>query len=101
MDVIGRTQQLMKERNWTEYRLAKETQLPASTIANIFHRGTIPSIPTLESICMAFGISLCQFFAESNLIALTGEQETLLNKWSNLSDDQKQILLDLMEKMNR
>lgn len=90
----------MEERKWTEYRLVKETQLPASTIANIFHRGTTPTIPTLESVCAAFGISLCQFFAEGNFIALTDEQETLLKRWAVLSDEQKQVLLDLMEKMN-
>lgn len=91
----------MEDRGWTEYRLVKETKLPASTIANIFHRSTTPTISTLESICAAFGISLCQFFAEGSFIALTEEQETLLNRWTVLSNDQKQILLDLMEKMNR
>lgn len=98
MDIIDRIQQLMKDREWTEYRLVKETELPASTIANIFHRGTTPTIATLESICVAFGISLFQFFAEGNFIALTEEQETLLSRWTVLSNDQKQVLLDLMEK---
>lgn len=101
MDIIGRIQQLMKERDWTEYRLVKETKLPASTVANIFHRGTTPTISTLETMCAAFGISLCQFFAEGNFIALTDEQETLLNKWTTLSEEQKQVLLNLMDKMNK
>ena len=101
MDVIGRIQGLMQVRGWTEYRLTKETRLPPSTIANIFHRGTTPSISTLEKICEAFGISLSQFFAEGSLIALTAEQEDLLDKWSALSRDQKDALLVLMSKMDR
>ena len=58
MDVIQRLRDMMTERQWSEYRLAKEAQLSQSTISNIFHRNTIPSIPTLQTICDAFGISL-------------------------------------------
>lgn len=100
MNVIVRIQELMTARGWTEYRLAKETGLPTSTLANIFHRGSTPSIPTLETICDAFGISLCQFFAEGDFVSLTAEQQSLLNSWSTLSQEQKNVLLDLISKMN-
>ena len=83
MDVASRIRELMEERGWTEYRLKEEAHLPSSTVGNIFHRSTTPGIHTLERICKAFGISLCQFFAEGAL-----------------STDQKQVLLDLMAKMN-
>lgn len=36
-DVISRIENLMQQRNWTAYRLAKETGLSSSTIINIFH----------------------------------------------------------------
>lgn len=99
-NVIERIRELMQIREWTEYRLVKETKLPASTIANIFHRGTTPSIVTLEIICSAFGISLCQFFADGPTYSLTQEQVELLNKWAVLSKDQKKAVLELMSKMN-
>ena len=72
---MERIQELMQERGWIEYRLVKETKLPASTIANIFHRGTTPTVLTLEAICYAFGISLSEFFTNNIPIALTLEQE--------------------------
>ena len=50
MDVLDRLRRLMYERDWTEYRLAKESGLSQSTISNMFYRNTIPSIPTLEII---------------------------------------------------
>jgi len=100
MDIRKRIKDLMDERQWTEYRLTKESGLPASTIANIFHRDTIPSIATIETICVAFGISLSQFFSEGNTIALTDEQMTLLNRWATLNEEQKQALIFLLEKMN-
>lgn len=98
--VTERIQEFMEQRGWTEYRLVKETGLPASTIANIFHRGTTPSIPTLEIICDALGISLSQFFSESDFVSLNSEQADLLRRWSTLSAEQKKVLLDLMSKMN-
>ena len=62
MNTNERILQLLKERNWTEYRLAKESGLSQSTISNLFKRNTTPSIPTLEAICNGFGITLSQFF---------------------------------------
>ena len=99
MDVIRRIHDLMDERGWTEYRLVKETGLPQSTIANIFHRNTIPGISNLEVICGAFGISLCQFFADGPSVPLTAEQEELLRRWAALNDAQRASLLDLMRTM--
>ena len=54
MNVQNRIRQLMEERGWTDYRLAKESGLSHSTISNMFKRNNAPSIPTLEVVCQAF-----------------------------------------------
>ena len=36
MDTHSKLRQLMSERGWTAYRLAKESGLSESTLANIF-----------------------------------------------------------------
>ena len=78
MDVIKRIDELMKERNWSNYKLAAESGLSSSTIANIYRRNTTPSISTLEAICSAFGITLAQFFTEdSYTVQLNSEQRDL------------------------
>ena len=100
MEISNRIRSLMDERQWNEYRLIKESGIPASTIANIFHRSTIPTVPTLERICTTFGITLSQFFSEGNMVALTDEQMKLLNRWATLNEEQKQALISLLEKMN-
>lgn len=97
MDIPQKIKELANARGWTEYRLVKESGLAASTIANIYHRNTIPSIPTLETICNAFGINLSQFFSDNNMFSLTEEQTELLNHWSSISPEQKKILLELMK----
>ena len=97
MDAQKRIRELMEERRWTDYRLAKEANLSHSTVTNMFNRNNAPTLPTLEAVCRAFGITLAQFFAEGEEVQLTKEQQKLFSKWSTLTDRQKQILLELMD----
>ena len=99
MDTNERIRQLMDERQWSEYRLAKEAGLSQSTIVNLFKRNTIPSVTTLESICKGFGISLSQFFCEGNMTELSDEQKELFDKWVTLTEKQKLLLFDLIKNM--
>ena len=100
MNTLERIRYHMKLRGWSEYRLAKESDLSQSTIANIFRRDTIPSIPTLECICNAFGLTLSQFFADSDDPdgADEGERE-LLMIWSTLSKEQQALVKQLIREM--
>lgn len=100
MDIQQHIKELMAERGWTNYRLGKEASLSHSTITNLFNRNNAPTIPTLEAVCRAFGITLSQFFSEGNTpTELTEEQRTLFAAWSTLNDDQKEALLLLMKRI--
>lgn len=99
MDTNKRLKQLLKERGWSEYRLAKNCGLSESTIANIFRRNTQPSIITLEIICKAFGITLSQFFAEGDMIEVTPELKELFENWVNLTPKQKEAALQMLKAM--
>ena len=95
MDVIKKIDTLMEERSWSEYRLALESGLSTSTIANIHRRNTVPSITTLEAICEAFGITMSQFFAETAdhcEVHLSAEQREMFDDWISLTREQKDIL---------
>lgn len=50
MDAQRRIKQLMEERDWTDYRLAKESNLSHSTVTNMFNRNNAPTLPTLEAV---------------------------------------------------
>ena len=100
MDAQKRIRQLMEERGWTDYKLAKESNLSHSTVANMFNRNNAPTLLTLKVVCRAFGIILAQFFSEGNEPnSLTEEQQKLFSRWSSLSEEQKKLLLDLMNIM--
>lgn len=100
MDIQQHIKELMAERGWTNYRLGKEASLSHSTITNLFNRNNAPTIPTLEAVCRAFGITLSQFFSEGNTpTELTEEQRNLFAAWSTLNDGQKEALLLLMKRI--
>ena len=89
----------MDERGWSEYRLAIASGLSQSTIANIFNRGTSPSIVTLESISKAFGLTLSQFFADEKTVELTEEQAEMFKAWRTLTGPQKDAINLLIKVM--
>ena len=97
MDAQKRIKQLMEERGWTEYRLAKEAGLSHSTVANMLKRNNALTLPTLEAVCSAFGITLAQFLSDdSDAAAMTEEQRHLFSKWSTLTQEQKEAFLHLL-----
>ena len=100
IDPIKKIDDLMKEHNWSDYNLSVESGLSTSTIANIHRRNTIPSIPTLEAICSAFGITLSQFFQEDGrFVELSDEQLVFFKKWSTLTASQKKLVMGLIEEL--
>lgn len=100
MDTLERLRQLMVRNGWTEYRLAKESGLSISTVANIYRRNALPSIPTLEAICRAFGLTLSQFFADGELVELTPELNQLFDQWKTLTPEQKRVTMEVVQAFN-
>lgn len=89
-----------KERGWTEYQLAERSGLPQSTISSWYRKNMIPTIPSLEKICAAFGITLSQLFAEGDTpVTLTDSQQKLLNRWSRLNAEQQDAVFAVLDKM--
>ena len=96
MDVLARLQELLEKRNWTMYRLAKESGLSDKTIANIYRRGTMPSIPTLEAICKTFGITMAEFFSETETLDLSPDLKEIFDQWPSLTPEQKTATLSMI-----
>ena len=99
MKALERLQELLAEREWTAYKLAKESGLPQSTITNLFNRNYDPSITTLEAICGGLGITMSQFFAEGELVELSEEQYQFFSDWAVLSPEDKLLIAQLVKKL--
>lgn len=89
-DVLGRIDGLRKDRGWTKYKLAEESMIAQSTMANMFLRKTLPSLFTLNQICEAFGITLSEFFDESPKVL---EETKLLSKFRDLKEKDRTTLI--------
>lgn len=87
-------------RGWTEYQLAERSGLPQSTISSWYRKNMIPTVPSLEKICNAFGITLSQLFAEGQSpVSLTESQTELLDRWSRLDEKQQSVIFQLLDVM--
>lgn len=92
-DVIQHIQDLCKERNWSYYRLAKESDIPYSTLNNMISRTNIPTIPTLQKLCDGFGITLADFFLDQpDHPQLTDGQKELVELYNRLDHEKKNVL---------
>lgn len=99
-DILAVITKHRQERGWTEYQLAERSELPQSTISSWYRKKMIPTVPSLEKICNAFGITLSQLFAhEEDMVSLTNSQKALLDKWAKLSEDQQTVIFALIDKM--
>ena len=99
-DILVTITEYREERGWTEYQLAEHSGLPQSTISSWYRKNMMPTIPSLEKICTAFGITLSQLFAEGDVpVSLTDSQQKLLARWSRLTADQQAVVFALIDKM--
>ena len=99
-DILATITAYREERGWTEYQLAERSGLPQSTISSWYRKNMVPTVPSLEKICTAFGITLSQLFAQGDEpVSLNEAQRTLLKRWSRLSREQQEVVFALIDKM--
>ena len=99
-DILATITKYREERGWTEYQLAEHSGLPQSTISSWYRKNMIPTIPSFEKICVAFGMTLSQLFAEGDaIVSVTASQKKLLDRWSRLSGEQQNAVFLLIDKM--
>ena len=95
-DIRAEIIRLRLQRGWSEYELAKYSNISQSTISTWYRKKQVPTVSSIEKICGGLGITLSQFFAEGDdAIALTAEQRDLLDNWSSLTQKQRKAFLEL------
>ena len=60
-DINERIIELRMERHWSEYQLAEKSGIGQSTISSWTRTKSMPTVPNLEKICNAFGITFPVF----------------------------------------
>lgn len=101
MNVLEKIVALREARHWTEYQLAEHSGLTQSTISSWYRKNMLPSIPSLNKICDAFGITLSQFFLEDDesTLSLTKYQLDLLHAAQKLEPAQYEALIEFINSL--
>ena len=101
INVLERITELRKQKNWTEYQLAERSGLTQSTISSWYRKNILPTLPSLERICEAFGISISQFLDDDNneISLINPRQKQLLEKASKLDNEQYDALINFLDKL--
>ena len=94
--VFERIGYIRKTKHFSMYRLVKEADIPYSSLNNIIHRRTCPTIATLEKLCKGLNITLSDFF-DFELYPLqnenlTPEEDELINKYRALTKNKQERL---------
>ncbi len=93
---------LMKERNWSVYRLAKEADIPYSSLNSLFQKNNQPTLSTLEKICDGFHISMSEFFQDctpyrADTYQFASDELELINLYRELTGPDQKILLSYVK----
>ena len=85
---------LCKERNISRYALARKAGMHDSSVRNMFQRGTTPSFYNLEKMCKGLGITVAQFFAQSELFEkFTDDQREMLELFTKADEKSRKLML--------
>ena len=96
-DVLGKITSLREERGWTTYRLSKLSGILQSTISTWYRKNLMPPIDKLEIICQTFGITLAEFFNDTDvLVSMTEEEKNMLSQWNLLTPAQRAAVINII-----
>lgn len=96
--IIDRIEKLCEEKQLSRYRLAQKAGIAQSSLSTLLNRKSMPTIQTLEKICVGLDITLAQFFAGDNMTPdLTLEQKELLNIWSDMDEQERALVKAYMK----
>ena len=56
-NILKKIEEERMKRNWSEYTLAKNSNLTQSTISTWYRRDLQPSVASIEKICSGLGIT--------------------------------------------
>ena len=95
--VLKKIEELMRQRGYTKYKLAKLSGISKSTVTTIFNKRSTVSLYNLSQICRAFGLTLSEFLAmlegksEEKMI-----QDFPLEWWSSLPPEKRRQVTTIM-----
>jgi len=109
--VLKKIEEINRSKEWSMYRLSKESGIAQSTLSSLFGRRANISLPKLGRICQAFGLKMSDFFSlleEETEEGDSGQKDyeiiEMVQKTAALSYNNKRLLRSMilvMEELER
>ncbi len=80
-------------KKWTNYKIAVKSNLPVSTVSNVFNKKSKPQLDTLFAICRGFGINPAQLFVNAVKCEKLREDEAEIIRLWNMLDNKRQSVI--------
>lgn len=101
MTIQDRILELLKKNGWTKYKLAKEAGFYPTTVYDWFNeKHYTPDRNSIESICLAFGISQAEFYSGVDVMNLDSDQTVLLELFSKVPLEKRKIVFELLRTLS-
>jgi len=94
---------LMVDRNWTQAELAERAGIAQKTVSQVINEASAASIETAEALAKAFGLEAWQMLMPPVSTELEKAQEmaTLIKQMRNSNDSDREVIVNLVERMTR
>lgn len=110
--VLRKIKEICKSKEWSMYRLSRESGIAQSTLSSLFARRANVSLSKLDRICLAFGMKMSDFFALLEAEEEKGKKSgwadhevvQMLKEAEGLSPNNKRLLramITVMEELER
>lgn len=97
-----RIKELCEVHGLTVYKLSQKTGISQTALGNIISQKSVPTVPTIQKICDAFGISLAQFFVRNEgRENLTDLQREILDTWEELDSREREIMISFIRTLKK
>ncbi len=103
-ETLIRISKMLESRGWSLYHLAKASDIPPTSLNNLFQRNYEPTVPTLRKICDGFEITLSEFFGDEipeKRPEYSEEDLMILSMLSELDPDSKKRLISYIDGLRK
>lgn len=99
-------QKLLGQRNWSLYKLAKESGIPYSSLNSLFQKNNQPTISTLEKLCDGFHITMSEFFSDDTPFRketydITKEEFEIIDSIRGLNRRDHRLMADFLKLLEK
>lgn len=98
MDIKEKITKIRKQKGWSLSKLATQAGLTTTTVYNWYNdKNATPSRDSIEDVCVAFGISVAEFYADIEMDNLTEKEIRLLELFRKIPEKEREKALSMLE----